>query len=82
MHPWSCGFAQAYHNELVSKVSQLEEDNLKLKKEKVESSSTPKTCFEVTLLCAFHVVDFFSEILLMNNDLVNITKGFMKLIRH
>lgn len=26
---------QAYHNELVNKVSRLEEDNLKLKKEKV-----------------------------------------------
>ncbi|KAK6234718.1 hypothetical protein SCA6_010055 [Theobroma cacao] len=27
----------AYHNELVSKVSRLEEENIKLKKEKVES---------------------------------------------
>ena len=27
---------QAYHNELVSKVSHLEEENIKLKKEKVE----------------------------------------------
>lgn len=31
----SCGDLQAYHNELVSKVSRLEEENLKLKKEKV-----------------------------------------------
>lgn len=28
---------QAYHNELVSKVSHLEEENLKLKKEKVHN---------------------------------------------
>lgn len=31
----SCGTAQAYHNELVGKVSRLEEKNIKLKKEKV-----------------------------------------------
>lgn len=30
-----CGSIQAYHNELVSKVSRLEEENIKLKKEKV-----------------------------------------------
>lgn len=33
------GNNQAYHNELVSKVSRLEEENLKLKKEKVRISS-------------------------------------------
>lgn len=31
----TCICGQAYHNELVSKVSQLEEQNIRLKKEKV-----------------------------------------------
>jgi ABA responsive element binding factor len=35
----SCGTAQAYHNELVGKVSRLEEENIKLKKEKVRNLS-------------------------------------------
>ena len=30
-----CFMVQAYHNELVGKVSRLEEENVKLKKEKV-----------------------------------------------
>lgn len=30
--------SQAYHNELVTKVSRLEEDNLKLKKEKASNT--------------------------------------------
>lgn len=34
-----CGSIQAYHNELVSKVSRLEEKNIKLKKEKVRNLS-------------------------------------------
>lgn len=36
----SCEIVQAYHNELVSKVSRLEEENIKLKKEKVRNLSS------------------------------------------
>lgn len=35
LNRFMCGDAQAYHNELVSKVSRLEEENVRLKKEKV-----------------------------------------------
>lgn len=48
----SCEIVQAYHNELVSKVSRLEEENIKLKKEKVRNlSSASHILFVVCFYC-------------------------------
>lgn len=50
LNRFMCGDPQAYHNELVNKVTRLEEENLRLKKEKVRN-------FVNLLLCIwfFHI---------------------------
>lgn len=56
---------QAYHNELVGKVSRLEEENVKLKKEKVSYPIQVFFCFcfffsfNIPCICCIDVCTFF-----------------------